>query len=838
MKNLCLVIMAALMTTMASQAQVVTTTPAVLTADTRDITVTLHADWGSQGLADLPQSQTVYAHTGVITNKSTSSSDWRYASAWGDNSAKYRMTRTGTNTYTLSIPDIRTYYGITDPAEKVERLAFVFRSTDGREGKTVSGGDIFVFLMPSADFPESSAEAYGGTLVPGATANADGSVTFAIAAPGKDNALLVGSWNGYALDPAQQMSYTDAPDGTRYFWTTVSGLDKGKDYVYYYLFDRQTAVGDPYARLVVTPDDLYIPSSVYPDRPAYDAAHLPGVYAAVYNSDRDKYAWQVTDFRRGPQSELQIYELLLRDFTGTEGQALGNGTLASAMDRLEYLRDLGVNAIELMPIMEFTGNQSWGYNPNFLLAPDKAYGSPDEYRAFIDRAHQLGMAVILDIVLNQADVQAPWWQLYPIQDNPCFNGSAPHAYSVMKDWHQDVPLVQKYFKDALQYWLTEYKADGFRFDLVKGLGDNSSYSNPYDPATNMFGTPSDASTNRYNATRVARMRSLHDAVREVSADAYFINENLATAQEENEMAADGEINWANLNSQARQYAMGYADNSALSRFYAPDDSRTWGSTVSYAVSHDEERPAYSQARYGASGVKGNAAMSCRRLGSLAAQMLMTPGAHMIWQFEEFGASQSTKSSDGGNDTGNKKVVWSLLDNADNAGIHATYRDLLNFRRLNHELFTKDASTYINLSQTGSGRSLRLTAGDKGAYLFVNPKVSGSQAIASAVNLTDKNTYKLVSVSPGVTPTVNVSSVTLPAGAYALYATVSAAGTDDITADRAPYSVEVDGGAVTVSGEYGTAALHTLSGMSVPMTGLASGLYILTVDGQSRKIAIR
>ena len=83
----------------------------------------------------------------------------------------------------------------------------------------------------------------------------------------------------------------------------------------------------------------------------------------------------------------------------------------------------------------------------------------------------------------------------------------------------------------------------------------------------------------------------------------------------------------------------------------------------------------------------------------------------------------------------------------------------------------------------------------------------------------------------------VSSVTIPAGAYALYATVSAAGVDDITADRAPYSVEVDGGNVTVSGDYGRASLHTLLGMAVSMTGLAPGMYILTVDGQSTKIAI-
>jgi len=167
---------------------------------------------------------------------------------------------------------------------------------------------------------------------------------------------------------------------------------------------------------------------------------------------------------------------------------------------------------------------------------------------------------------------------------------------VLNDWNQDNPLVQQQWKDALKYWMTVYKVDGFRFDLVKGLGNNDSYGNTYNPATNMWGTPSDANTNRFNATRVARMKELHAAMKEVNPDAYFINENLAGAQEENDMAADGEINWANINTESRQFAMGYSSNSSLNRFYAPLDSRTWGSTVSYAESHDEERMAYSQLR--------------------------------------------------------------------------------------------------------------------------------------------------------------------------------------------------------------------------------------------------
>lgn len=418
MRNFYSAILAAVMCVCALgvKAQVVTTNPAVITPETKGVEVTFHANWGNRELMNLPAGQKVYAHTGVITNKSTAYNDWKYAPTWGDNSAKYELTKKSANEWVLNIPDIREYYGITSPDEEILRLAFVFRNGEKtKEGKTVSWGDIFVTVFPSV-FPECKAEAYpGGKPQMGATENADGSVTFCLAATGKDDVLLVGSWNDYKLVPEQQMHYTDV-DGQRYFWLDVDGLDKGKDYVYYYLMDGQTAVGDPYARLVVTPDDKYIPEWVFPDMPEYDMLALPGVNAAVYNSSANDYDWEVTDFKGVDQSDLIIYELLLRDFTGTEGQAKGNGSLLSAIGKLAHIKALGVNAVELLPIMEFNGNQSWGYNTNFYFAPDKAYGTPEQYKLFIDRCHKLGIAVILDIVFNQADGQHPWWGMYNISE--------------------------------------------------------------------------------------------------------------------------------------------------------------------------------------------------------------------------------------------------------------------------------------------------------------------------------------------------------------------------------------------------------------------------------------
>ncbi|MDE6218541.1 MAG: Por secretion system protein, partial [Muribaculaceae bacterium] len=235
---------------------------------------------------------------------------------------------------------------------------------------------------------DSKPQAYpGGTPKMGTVRNADGSVTFCLAAPGKRSVVLAGSWNDLEVSDDQLMYYTDV-DNQRYFWITIPGLEADKQYLYYYVVDGATLVGDPYARLVLDPsNDRYIPSSVYPDLPAYPTDKVRDVALAVYQENINDYDWVVTDFKPEAKYELIIYELLLRDFTGTEGRKNGNGTVRQAIEKLPYLKELGVNVIELLPINEFNGNNSWGYNPNFYFAPDKAYGTPDDYKEFIDLCH-------------------------------------------------------------------------------------------------------------------------------------------------------------------------------------------------------------------------------------------------------------------------------------------------------------------------------------------------------------------------------------------------------------------------------------------------------------------
>lgn len=217
-----------------------------------------------------------------------------------------------------------------------------------------------------------------------------------------------------------------------------------------------------------------------------------------------------------------------------------------------------------MPIMEFNGNNSWGYNTNFYMAPDKAYGSPTDYKDFIEECHRNGIAVILDIVFNQSDGLHPWYQMYSISSNPFYNQTAPHEYSVLNDWNQGNPLVQQQWTDALKYWLTEYNVDGFRFDLVKGLGDNDSYTIA-------------GGTEQYNQSRVDRMKRLHAVIKSVKPDGIHINEDLAGSKEETALGEDGQMQWANINDASSQFTMGWDDgNNDIRRFLATDDGgRPW-----------------------------------------------------------------------------------------------------------------------------------------------------------------------------------------------------------------------------------------------------------------------
>lgn len=906
----------------------VTTDPSPLQEDSQNVVVYFHADQGNKGLMGCAATEGIYAHTGVdVVNGNGTSSSWKYAPTWGDNSAKYKLTYVSPDLWKLDIGDIRTYYGVAAD-ETVKRLCFVFRNANcSKEGKGVGNTDIFVDVVDAGfqlSFTRSNTNDVFGTgtgvtftagttqaadititvngspvasqsgvktlnatydfvnqgeysivckavrggdtqtqefnvlcagdavqagspVIPplGVTKNSDGSYTFCMAAPQKRNCVVVGSWNGYKPTMAGVCQYVDRNiqgASFRYFTTTVPASQISGPFSYYYCIDGQYNVGDPYARLVLDPyNDKYISSAVYPDMPAYPEGKVPAnTFLAYYADNLLSYDWQTPRFQAPSKDNLVIYEMLFRDFTGTEGKANGNGTVDLAIRKIPYLKDLGVNAVELLPINEFNGNISWGYNPNFYMAPDKAYGTPQDYKRFIDECHKQGIAVILDVVFNQSDGCHPWYQLYPVGQNPFYNQDAPHAYSVLNDWNQGYPLVEEQWRDMLQFWLSEYRVDGFRFDLVKGLGDNDSYSNNGDAATNAF-----------NQSRVDRMKRLHGYVTAVNPDAYFINENLAEAKEENMMAADGELNWANYNRAGSQFAMGYSSNSNLNGMNAVLGGRTAGSTVAYLESHDEERLAYSQNQYGAQGVKGDHAVSMRRLGAAAAQMILEPGSHMIWQFSEMGNAQTTKNSNGGNNTDPKIVNWNLLNDADNKALMETYRTLIHIRLKPEysDLFsTSNASFVTDLSGWDKGRVISTKTADKELFCVINPHIDRNLTVSANFSVaSSQDDYWIVAQSHEAEEArfnVTNKSITVPANSFAVVATRNISGIKDAATDRAGWKVTTGPGRLSVNGAEGITEVYGLTGARVAVikgegdVELPAGVYVVRNGGNAKKVVIR
>ena len=898
-------------------AQVITTDPPILTQSSKNITITYHADadGSNKALAGLPSSTPVYAHVGLITDKSASSSDWKYAPTWGDNSEKYKLTYKSASTYELKISDFKSYFN-TDAinGEKVNKIAFVFRTGDNsKEGKTESGGDILVDVLEdgynmvmtsnisggiaskgttvninvavsesseislsvngsdvaaksgvttlSHDYKltdlgnyefvataknsagqtitraisicvpdNSSSVSYpGGVPKMGPVVNADGSVTFCLAAPGKQNAIIVGAWDDYAVLNDRVMKYYDY-QGNRYFWTTISGLDPDKQYPYYFIVDGTHKVADPYARLILDCySDKFLESDLgfdpWPERPQYPYDKVDNVMLGVYWGNMNTgYKWSSFDIP--DHNNLIIYELLLRDFTGTEGQAKGDGTVRQAIEKIPYLKALGVNAVELMPIMEFNGNNSWGYNTNFYFAPDKAYGSPDDYKDFVETCHRNGIAVILDIVFNQSDGLHPWYRMYDINSNPFYNATAPHDYSVLNDWNQDNALVQQQWADCLKYWMTEYNVDGYRFDLVKGLGSNSSYKN---------------GTEAFNQSRIDNMKRFHDIIKSVKAKGIHINEHLAGVEEETQMANDGQLLWGNFNHNATQFVICQNETTGTNLGQLTGNGRPWGSVVGYAESHDEERIAYQASAIG----KLGANTWSKRIEALAVQLLLSPGPKMIWQFGELGANQTTKNSSG-NDTGRKKVIWSNLDDVRYKGIHDTYAALCNLRLSEPTLFTPNA-TFVTSGLGGSATGVRtmvLRNGEKEVVAFINPSKTAAATVRVNASLVSESNSQLICATQGTTPQLKGSgsvSVDLAANGMAVFATKNVSGIEDVAADISGDAFEVHGGIgeIVIVGAYDIAEVYNLAGIRMPgLTGLQQGIYIVHVDGTIAKVVVK
>ncbi|MEL6534832.1 MAG: alpha-amylase family glycosyl hydrolase [Bacteroidota bacterium] len=503
------------------------------------------------------------------------------------------------------------------------------------------------------------------------------SVTLVLWAPEKSSAYVLGDFNNWALTNEGQMNW-DADEEV--FWVTLSGLDEGVEYGYQYLIDESIYIADPYADKILDPDDQYIPESIYANLKEYPTeAENPTWYfnrVSVLELGQTPYAWQSTDYQRPDKENLVIYELLVRDFLGQD-----EGSYQALIDTIGYLERLGVNAIELMPVMEFNGNDSWGYNPTFMFAVDKYYGTRNGLKSFIDTCHARGIAVILDMVMNQNDIPAPFAALYwdaanstPTSDNPWFNQVARHPFNVFFDIDHESEYTQEWLDTVNAYWLTEYQFDGFRFDLSKGFTQTQ------------YGDDVGA-WNSFDQGRVNTLKRMADEIWAVDPTAYIILEHFANNDEETDLANYGMMLWGNAHGQFKEANLGFADNNSIDWAYAQERGWNDNHLVSYMESHDEERQMYDMINFGES--EGaydvqDEATAIDRLKMSATFFFPIPGPKMLWQFGEF--AYDVPINENGR-TGRKPTKWEYLEEENKADLLEVYSTIIQLK-VNHPAFAE------------------------------------------------------------------------------------------------------------------------------------------------------
>ena len=517
--------------------------------------------------------------------------------------------------------------------------------------------------------------------------------------------FLLGDMTNWKLSADYQLF----KDGN-YFWITLTGLTPGQEYRFQYAVERadglKKQISDLYSEKVLHPDDQYEPKKVDPNLLDYPAGKGADGYVTVIQPGKPKYQWSdaTLHFQRPNKNNLVIYELWIYDYT--EGRSL-----KGLMKRLDYIQNLGVNAVELMPICEFDGNYNWGYSPNHYFAPDKAYGTEEMYKTFIDECHKRGMAVILDMVFNHATGLNPMNKLYPygsdLANNPWFNVNAPHSDNVYEDWNHGFAPAREMFTRALKYWLTEYKVDGFRLDLSHGLCSDK---------------PN---------TSVGNLKYYYDnGVKAVAPDAYMICEHWGSnmGTERPQLVSYGMQCWSNTSNAYCQTAMGWLkDGDGFGE--ANKDGY-----VSYCESHDEERMQYKVKQYGNGDLKTNTAARLARVPENVAFNVLLNGSHMLWMWEEVGYDFSINCDIDHPNAYNESYrcskkprpeIRSYFTNKDRVAAFTKCAQVITLRtQLMPEVFEGNPTSQ-NIS---SGNKLRKIQWGSNVFAAANFDVTGNQAV--------------------------------------------------------------------------------------------------------------
>jgi glycosidase len=527
-------------------------------------------------------------------------------------------------------------------------------------------------------------------LEQGINYNSTTSATLILFAPYKEFVYLIGDFNDWKVETNYFLNRYQYDSDNVIWWITIDNLINGNEYAFQYLVDGEIRIGDPYTKKVLDPwNDGDISSQTYPNLKPYPVGKTSEL-VSILQTGQEEYQWQNANFQKPPKEKLVIYELLLRDF-------LEEHDYKTLKDTLNYLKQLGVNAIELMPVMEFEGNLSWGYNPSYHYALDKYYGPSGDFKEFIDEAHGMGIAVIMDMVLNHAFGQSPMVRLYwdsannrPAENSPWFNPIPKHPFNVGYDFNHESAATKYYVDRVNRHWLNEFKIDGFRFDLSKG------FTQTYSATVEQWGM--------YDQSRINLLKRMSDSIWAAVTNAYVILEHFAANSEETVLSNYGMMLWGNMNYDYNEATMGYVSNLTGATY----KSRGWSDMhlVSYMESHDEERLMFKNLQYGNSSGNYNIKsfpIAIQRMKLAGAFYFTIPGPKMIWEFGELGYDYSINYPCGTPDCrlDPKPIRWDYFEDGNRKNLYKVWQALIDLRE--YETFSTN-----NFSYSLSGYGKRLT----------------------------------------------------------------------------------------------------------------------------------
>lgn len=538
----------------------------------------------------------------------------------------------------------------------------------------------------------------GMGAIPGATG-----VTFRLWAPHADGVYVTGSFNDW-----HETATPLASEGNGYWAAAVPEAKPGDEYKYLLQTPQgQLARIDPQARQVTNS----IGNGVVYDPKSFD--------------------WGDDGFKMATGNELVIYELHVGTFNvKEEGRT---GTFDSAIEKLSYLRDLGINAVELMPVAEFPGDFSWGYNPAHPFAVESGYGGPDALKRFVKAAHQHGIAVIIDVVYNHlGPSDLDLWQFDGWSENGKGGIYFYNDHRAQTPWGETRPdygrgEVRQYLRDNALMWLEEYHADGLRWDMIiyiKNIEGNAD-----DPAADI---PEGWSLMQWINVEIQQRFPGKISIGESMRNTPWVTKDVGAG------GAGFNAQWdAEFVHPIRRAVIGRDDGSrdlsAVCRAIEHRDDMDAFRRVIFTESHDEIANGKARVPEEIWPGKVDSWFSKKRSTLGGALVLTSPGIPMLFAGQELLEDRWFRDTD--------PIDWSRVD--DEHGIYGMYRDLIALRR-----------NLSGVTRGLCGQNLHLYHFDDGAKLIAFHRWDQSgpgDSVVVVVNMMNqgRDNYHLAFPRPGL-----------------------------------------------------------------------------------------